>query len=407
MGVLEKPPPLKPFQEAAFRSKLRVERIVVRAGIPLALCITICFLTGLFSHFQQHPVAWLPIPPAPVGLYRVTQGLHVATGIAAIPLLAIKLWAVYPNLFTWPLVKSFTNAIERLLIFVLVAAMLFQTTTGVINITQWYPWKFGFTQTHFAMAFVVVGALLLHLAFKAPGIVRALRKPVPHDPPPVDAQTGEVKTHIDNNAAYSAKEELVTGGISRRGLFIAAAASAGALTLVTVGQTVNPLKDIALLAPRIPDIGPQGIPVNKTFVRSGITPAMVSSQYRLRILGPTPISLTLEDLNRLQQVQRELPIACVEGWSASALWSGIQMSTLLDMAGIDPAATIRVTSLETQGDYGVSELQPQFARDPLTLLALSINDEPLNLDHGYPARIMAPNRPGVLQTKWVTQLEAI
>ena len=27
------------------------------------------------------------------------------------------------------------------------------------------------------------------------------------------------------------------------------------------------------------------------------------------------------------------------------------------------------------------------------------------LDHGFPARVIAPNRPGVLQTKWVTRLE--
>ena len=35
-------------------------------------------------------------------LYRVTQGVHVATGLASIPLLLAKLWAVYPKLFTWP-----------------------------------------------------------------------------------------------------------------------------------------------------------------------------------------------------------------------------------------------------------------------------------------------------------------
>ncbi|MGI8955066.1 MAG: molybdopterin-dependent oxidoreductase [Nocardioidaceae bacterium] len=29
----------------------------------------------------------------------------------------------------------------------------------------------------------------------------------------------------------------------------------------------------------------------------------------------------------------------------------------------------------------------------------------MTLDHGYPCRIIAPNRPGVLQTKWVTKLE--
>jgi DMSO/TMAO reductase YedYZ molybdopterin-dependent catalytic subunit len=47
----------------------------------------------------------------------------------------------------------------------------------------------------------------------------------------------------------------------------------------------------------------------------------------------------------------------------------------------------------------------EHARDPLTLLALRLNGEELSPDHGYPARLIAPNRPGVLQTKWVGRLE--
>jgi DMSO/TMAO reductase YedYZ molybdopterin-dependent catalytic subunit len=38
-------------------------------------------------------------------------------------------------------------------------------------------------------------------------------------------------------------------------------------------------------------------------------------------------------------------------------------------------------------------------------LATSLNGEELDPDHGYPARIIAPNRPGVLQTKWVERIE--
>jgi DMSO/TMAO reductase YedYZ molybdopterin-dependent catalytic subunit len=49
-------------------------------------------------------------------------------------------------------------------------------------------------------------------------------------------------------------------------------------------------------------------------------------------------------------------------------------------------------------------LEPSHARDPLTLLATRLNGATLAADHGYPARLIAPNRPGVLQTKWVTQL---
>ena len=39
--------------------------------------------------------------------------------------------------------------------------------------------------------------------------------------------------------------------------------------------------------------------------------------------------------------------------------------------------------------------------DPDTLLALELNGEALDLDHGYPVRLIAPDRPGVLQTKWI------
>jgi DMSO/TMAO reductase YedYZ molybdopterin-dependent catalytic subunit len=29
------------------------------------------------------------------------------------------------------------------------------------------------------------------------------------------------------------------------------------------------------------------------------------------------------------------------------------------------------------------------------------------LEHGFPARIIAPGRPGVLQTKWIERIEVI
>jgi DMSO/TMAO reductase YedYZ molybdopterin-dependent catalytic subunit len=38
------------------------------------------------------------------------------------------------------------------------------------------------------------------------------------------------------------------------------------------------------------------------------------------------------------------------------------------------------------------------------LVALRLNGAVLHLDHGYPCRLIAPNRPGVLQTKWLAAL---
>ncbi len=61
-----------------------------------------------------------------------------------------------------------------------------------------------------------------------------------------------------------------------------------------------------------------------------------------------------------------------------------------------------MTSLQTRGAFDESTLPANFADDDRTLLALALDGEPLAIDHGYPCRIIAPNRPGVLQTKWVS-----
>ncbi|MGW0201180.1 molybdopterin-dependent oxidoreductase, partial [Nonomuraea sp. NPDC003201] len=43
--------------------------------------------------------------------------------------------------------------------------------------------------------------------------------------------------------------------------------------------------------------------------------------------------------------------------------------------------------------------------DPRSLLALRVNGADLSLDHGYPARVIVPNAPGVHNTKWVRELD--
>ena len=116
---------------------------------------------------------------------------------------------------------------------------------------------------------------------------------------------------------------------------------------------------------------------------------------------------TLAQLSALPQVEVELPIACVEGWSASGVWGGVRLRDLLDLGGIPEGATVRAVSLETEGLYSSAEVTPAFSRHPDTLLALRLGGQVLSHDHGYPVRLIAPNRPGVLQTKWVSRVEVV
>jgi hypothetical protein len=365
-----------PMRPGAFPSKLRSTRLTARLGVALGVAFGVCFLTGLLSHLIQHPPGWFWWPARPVWLYRATQGVHVATGLATVPLLGAKLWSVYPRLFAWPPVRSLAHAAERAGVAVLVAAALFQVVSGILNVSRWYaPMPFFFTTGHYWVAWLAVGALLVHVGVQLPAVRRA-----PQPPPP--------------------------DGLSRRSLLAGVGAAAGLITLTTVGQTVRPLSGLALLAPRRPGVGPQGLPVNKTVDGAGVRTAALDPGYRLRITGPgRRVDLDLAALNALPQHTADLPIACVEGWSASATWTGVRLRDLVALVGADPdRATVTVESLQPAGRYRVSTVPPEHAGDPLTLVALRLGGEPLHLDHGYPARLIAPNRPGVLQTKWLGRI---
>jgi DMSO/TMAO reductase YedYZ molybdopterin-dependent catalytic subunit len=116
------------------------------------------------------------------------------------------------------------------------------------------------------------------------------------------------------------------------------------------------------------------------------------------------MELRLDELAAMPQASATLPIACVDGWSTSQRWTGVRVRDLLAAAGASPDARVTVESLQKRRSYRTSELDRWQAHDPDTLLATTVNGDPLDLDHGYPLRLIGPDRPGVMQTKWVTRL---
>lgn len=368
-------------KESSFASAAHSERVTSRIGMALAVTFTTCFITGLISHLIQHPPTWFFWPSRPAGFYRITQGLHVISGIASIPLLLAKLWSVFPKLFGRPLVRSLPHALERLSILVLSASAFFELSTGLLNIAQNYPWNFYFPAVHYAVAWIAIGSIAVHVAVKIPVLRRALAK----------AGNTEPET---------------SSGLSRRGFLRTTWLASGVAVVATAGATVPWLRDVSGLAWRT-DRGSQGVPVNRTAAGAGVIPDAQSPNWRLEVTTPAGSrSFSLAELNALPQTTAELPIACVEGWSQSATWTGVSFPELLRASGAQPGAQVTVTSLEKVGLYATSVLPGEHTADDITLLALKLNGEVLDLDHGFPCRVIAPNRPGVLQTKWVTKLEA-
>ncbi|MFN8051985.1 MAG: molybdopterin-dependent oxidoreductase [Acidimicrobiales bacterium] len=360
---------------------LHEQRTAALVGIALGIAFTLCFATGLLSHLIQYPPSWFAWPSRPAGLYRITQGVHTICGFVSIPLLLAKLWIVYPKLFEWPPVRSVVHGLERLSLLPLVGGGLFMVMSGTANVARWYPWTFFFPTAHYWVAWVTFGALAVHLGAKWL-IVREQVGP-------------RSEARLD---AIEPDRRRFLGGL---------AATAGITFLAVAGNTIRPLSRVAALAQRRPGTGPQGVPVNKSAHDAGGVRARAHDPgYRLVVEGRVGrrLELTLADLQAMPQRSATLPIACVEGWSTSARWTGVPVRDLLEAAGAAATAVVAVESFQKGGLYRRSDLGPSHANDPDTLLALRLDGEPLHIDHGFPVRLIGPNRPGVLQTKWVERL---
>ncbi|MFF0613871.1 molybdopterin-dependent oxidoreductase [Nocardia tengchongensis] len=388
----ERPALLLPQSLSRRLSPARSTAVAARTGVALGVGITILFTTGLISHLIQHPPDWFWWPAHPVWLYRVTQGTHVTVGVMMIPLLLVKLWSVYPRFFIKPSLRhGLAELLERLSVAVLIGAVLFQIVTGLFNTAQFYPWKFFFTTTHHAMAYVAFGAVVVHLAVKLPVVRQALSRPV-DDPEP---------------DAGSAPESVPHAGVSRRTMLVAAGLGAVVAGVAVAGQSIPFLRWASLLAPRSGH-GPQGVPINRTAAAAAVTDTARSPRYALTVkVEGRERAFSRADLEAMPQHDSALPIACVEGWSAQGHWSGVRLRDLLAAVGEYRGGDVRFTSLETTGIYGSSVLPHTHVVDASTLIALRLNGEDLALDHGYPCRLIAPNRPGVLQTKWLKSIEEL
>lgn len=411
-------------------SPSRNPRMATVTGRLLGLAFLICFGTGLYSHFLQEPLAWMTFTTRPLWLYQVTQGIHITAGILCFPLLLGKLYVVFPDLFQYPPVRNLkkggaVDLLERGSIALFVGASLVEITIGLLNTFQLYIWPFGFRQVHYALAYVIIGSLAIHIAVKLPVIRRYWFKGRMPEGEPVlasgreDAEIGrEMADARAASAPFAARG--ITGrvfdwidttpapdkAVSRRGFVATLAVAAAALVAFTGGQSFRVLDRLNAFAPRKAGIGPQSLPINRTATAAKVTETAVDPGWTLTIAnGDRSIDLTYADLTGMPQTDVDLPIACVEGWSQMASWRGVRMSELAALVGATSADAFKATSLETNSRYGVMTMGPEYVNDPLTLVAVQLNGEPLDIDHGYPARMIAPGRPGVLQTKWLSRLE--
>jgi hypothetical protein len=246
-----------------FEAAVVDERRAAILGIVLGVSFYTCALTGFFSWGASSNQGWWP--SGPVGLFRLTQGTHLISGVIAVPLLLAKLRTVAPKLVQRPFITSFGHLVERISLLPLVGGSIFMLFSGVTNVAYWYPQEFYgvdigyfFPAAHGKMAIIVVGALFAHILAKISTTRRALRKDV-----------------VENESRDAT--------VDRRRFLGGVAATTGLVGVTIAGATIYPLRGLSVLSARHPNAGPQGIPANRTSASIGVASRAESPDYRLLV----------------------------------------------------------------------------------------------------------------------------
>lgn len=177
------------------------------------------------------------------------------------------------------------------------------------------------------------------------------------------------------------------------------------------------------------DVTPTGM--HYTLVHYDI-PFVDVTAWRLSIGGHVgrPLSLALDDIRQRSARTLRVTLECAgdgrallqprplsQPWLTGAVgnaeWTGTPLRLLLEEAGLgDDVTEILFTGLDHGIEGGVEQdyqrsLPLSVALHDDTLLAWAMNGAPLEPQHGYPLRLIAPGWYGMAHVKWLRSIEAI
>lgn len=128
------------------------------------------------------------------------------------------------------------------------------------------------------------------------------------------------------------------------------------------------------------------------------------AHWRLTVDGLVahPKSFSLAELKSFPSTNQITFIACEEGWSYIAEWSGVRLSHVLNLVGTHPRARY-VVYTSVQPDWWDS-IDMADALHPQTLLTLGMNGAELPVPFGGPLRMRVPRQLGYKNVKYISRL---
>ncbi len=247
-------------------------------------------------------------------------------------------------------------------------------------------------------------------------LIRAARVQGRADSDPAHGK-GEVPEHREARRTF-----LIRAGV------IAAVAAVGGVAGRFLGSGQRHVEKMrallrleAVSQPRVPEkvkVGVEGVspwqtPVDDFYlIHTAIAiPTIDPDEWQLRIHGlvDRELVLTYRDLVDREMTEKWITLNCVSNpvggtLIGNAWWSGVRIADILTDLGIDPSAD---AVLQTSVDgWTCGTPLDALTDDRNAMLALAMNGQALQLEHGFPVRMVVPGLYGyVSATKWVVDLE--
>jgi DMSO/TMAO reductase YedYZ molybdopterin-dependent catalytic subunit/uncharacterized Tic20 family protein len=220
----------------------------------------------------------------------------------------------------------------------------------------------------------------------------------------------------------------------RRALLRAAIASAVALPILYLGlnrlfstqEVQPPSSSLSLLPlqskskalgfedPRLAPLLDSEVTPTYLFYRidiNPIVPVVDATSWTLTVKGlvNNPLTITYEEIKAMPSVKEYATLQCVSNkiggdLTSTALWKGVRFKDVLQKAQVKPGAKYIAVRCYDGYDVGIP-LERGLLEG--SILAYEMNLSPLTSEHGYPVRAIVPGLYGMMNPKWITEIELV
>jgi DMSO/TMAO reductase YedYZ molybdopterin-dependent catalytic subunit len=142
-----------------------------------------------------------------------------------------------------------------------------------------------------------------------------------------------------------------------------------------------------------------------------IVPEVNVNSWNLLIKGMvgTPLKLSYEEIKSMSAIEEFVTLECVSNkiggdLIGTALWKGVRLKDILEKAKILPGVQYIVFRCSDGYDVGIP-LNKGLMKE--TILAYEMNLAPLTSKHGFPVRAIVPGLYGMMNPKWITEIELV